>query len=191
MRIRVGEHNRNKEFEAAMLPHLDAAYRLARWLTGDDHGAEDVVQMAYLRAFRFFDDFRGDDARAWLLKIVRNTCFSSLRDARHQRDALPFDEQLHSDEQDGVDVSVFGMGNNPEAILARRDTGRAVNQALAGLPLAFREVLVLKEMDGLSYKQIAEIADIPIGTVMSRLARGRKLLADYFRQHGQGERDGL
>ena len=191
MRIRFDEHNRNTQFEAIVLPHLDAAYRLARLLTGDNHGAEDVVQVAYLRAFRFFDDFRGDDARAWLLKIVRNTYFTSLRDNRHQRDTLAFDEQLHSDEPDGVDVSVFGIGNNPEAILARRDTGRVVHQALAQLPLAFREVLVLKEMDGLSYKQIAEIAGIPIGTVMSRLARGRKLLVDYFRQHGQGEHDGL
>ncbi len=191
MSIRVDEHNRNEAFEAIILPHLDAAYRLARWLTGDSHGAEDLVQMAYMRAWRFFDDFRGDDARAWLLKIVRNTYFSSLRDNRHQRDALPFDEALHSDDADGADVSVFGMGNNPEAILMRLDTGRLVQQALAGLPVAFREVLVLKEMDGLSYQQIATVAGIPIGTVMSRLARGRKLLFDYFRQHGQGERDGL
>jgi RNA polymerase sigma factor (sigma-70 family) len=191
MRLRVDEHNRNKQFAAVILPHLDAAYRLARWLTGDSHSAEDVVQMAYMRAFRFFDDFRGDDARAWLLKIVRNTFFTSMRDSRIERDALPFDEALHSDEADDVDVSVFGIGNNPETVLVRLDTGRMVNLALAALPLAFREVLVLKEMDGLPYKQIAEIVGIPIGTVMSRLARGRKMLVDYFRQHGQGEHDGL
>ncbi len=179
--------SRTNDFAAATLPHLDAAYRLARWLTGDDHAAEDLAQAAYLRAFRHFDGFRGEDARAWLLAIVRNGYFSSLRDNRHGAGAQQFDEELHSGQEDELDLSVFGIGANPEAILSSLDTGRAVQQALAALPVAFREVLVLKEMDDLSYKQIAQIAGIPIGTVMSRLARGRKLLADHFRQQGRGD----
>ena len=176
----------NSDFEAIALPHLDAAYNLARWLTRDDHAAEDLVQMAYVRALRFFDSFRGGDARVWLLTIVRNTYFTGLRDNRHEHEAVPFDEENHSHGSDEVDISVFGVGNNPENILARLEASRALNLALESLPLSFREVVILKEMDDLSYKQIAQIAGIPIGTVMSRLARGRKLLVDYFRRHGTG-----
>lgn len=186
MTIRVDADSKNGDFEAMALPHLDAAYNLARWLTRNEHGAEDLVQMAYLRAFRFFDSFRGGDARAWLLTIVRNTYYTALRDNRHEHDAVPFDEDIHSPRGDDVDISVFGSGNNPEYILASMDAKLAINQGLASLPLSFREVVVLKDMDDLSYKQIAQICGIPIGTVMSRLARGRKLLAVYLKQHGFG-----
>lgn len=186
MTSRVDEDKKNGDFEAMALPHLDAAYNLARWLTRNDQNAEDLVQTAYMRAFRFFDGFRGEDARTWLLKIVRNTYYTELRDNRHEHDAVPFDEDLHSNCADEADISIFGSGNNPENILASMDTKRAVNQGLESLPLLFREVVMLKDMDDLSYKQIAEIVGIPIGTVMSRLARGRKLLAVCFKQHGFG-----
>lgn len=180
------KNNKNHDFEAMILPHLDAAFNLARWLTRNNQSAEDIVQSAYLRAFRFFDGFQGDDARTWLLKIVRNTYYSALRDDRHERNALPFDETLHSHDENELDMSVFGKGNNPENILASLDTKRAVDQALESLPLQFREVVVLKELDDLSYKQIAEIVGIPLGTVMSRLSRGRKQLVVCLMQQGLG-----
>jgi RNA polymerase sigma-70 factor (ECF subfamily) len=175
-----------REFEAIALPHLDAAYNLARWLTRDEQLAQDVVQAAFVRAFRFFGGFRGGDARAWLLTIVRHTYFTSLRDQRHEHDDVSFDEELHGEHgQDGA--SHAGFGGNPENIAASRDAKRLVDQALEMLPPAYREIVVLKELDDLSYKEIAEVAGIPIGTVMSRLARGRKLLGDYLRKYAVGE----
>ncbi|MYM98391.1 sigma-70 family RNA polymerase sigma factor [Duganella vulcania] len=174
----LGDDDKTARFEAMAMPHLDAAYNLARWLTRNQHDADDLVQSAYLRAFRFADGFRGGDVRAWLLTIVRHTYYSTLRDGQAQRGDVSFDEALHGDEDDSAD---------PAAIAASRDTGRTVNAALAQLPRAFREVLVLKEMDDLSYKQIAEVTETPIGTVMSRLARARKQLLAYLKhgeQHG-------
>ena len=186
MKMRLDDDDKTAEFEAIVLPHLDAAYNLARWLTRNDHDAEDLVQMAFMRAFRFFGGFRGGDARAWLLTIVRNTFYTTLRDGRHAQDEIPFDEETHSRIGDGDDRSVYGLGTNPENVLASEDARKAVNQALERLPQSFREVVVLKEMDDLSYKEIAEIAGIPIGTVMSRLARGRKLLVEYLKHHAIG-----
>ncbi len=168
-------------FEAMAMPHLDAAYNLARWLTRNEHDADDLVQNAYLRAFRFADGFRGGDARAWLLTIVRNTYFSTLRDGRQRRGDVSFDDELHGAEAGPL------ADNDPARIAAGRDTGRCVDQALAQLPAAFREVLVMKEMDDLSYKQIAQIADIPIGTVMSRLARARRMLLNFLNQEMAGD----
>lgn len=181
----LDEQKKAKDFEALVLPHLDAAYNLARWLTRNDQNAEDLVQMAYLRAFKFFDGFRGTDARAWLLTILRNAYFTSLRDNRHEGGDTSFDEDLDGAQE--AEMSSYNVGNSPEAALASKDTTRMVNQALETLPPAFREVIVLKEIDDLSYKEIAEIADIPIGTVMSRLARGRKLLGDLLKHHAVGE----
>jgi RNA polymerase sigma-70 factor (ECF subfamily) len=186
MAFNLGKKNKTSEFEAIVLPHLDAAYSLARWLTRSEHNAEDLVQMAYMRAFRFFDGFRGGDARVWLLAIVRNTYYTWLRDNRHLHGDVSFDEDLHGQDGDGG-TSPYDVGNNPEDIVAGQDLARVVNQALESLPQAFREVIVLKEIDDFSYKEIAEIADIPLGTVMSRLARGRKLLGDYLRKHAIGE----
>ncbi|MDL2357624.1 MAG: sigma-70 family RNA polymerase sigma factor [Pseudomonadota bacterium] len=162
------------QFEAIAMPHLDAAYNLARWLTRNEHDADDLLQSACLRAFRFADGFRGGDAKAWLLTIVRNTYYSSLRDGRPQRGDVSFDEELHGAADDER------ADNDPARIAASRDACRTVNEALERLPRAFREVLVMKEMDQLSYKQIAQVAEIPIGTVMSRLARARKLLLAYL-----------
>jgi RNA polymerase sigma-70 factor (ECF subfamily) len=178
----LDENDKTREFESIALPHLDAAYNLARWLTRDDHNAEDLVQNAYLRAFRFFDGFRGDDARAWLLTIVRNTYFTSLRGERHEQ--VDFDEEMHGLDETHAEASSFAVGSNPEDVLAARDTRRQVNQALEKLPPAFREVIVLKEMNELSYKEIADIAGVPLGTVMSRLSRARKMLGEFLKGAG-------
>ncbi len=161
------------------MPHLDAAYNLARWLTRNDHDAQDLVQMSFIRAVRFFDGYKGGNARAWLLTILRNTFYNELRD--HHHDEIHFDETLHSDQEALNEAAQFDMGSNPENILASRDTCRGVNQALQKLPASFREVIILKEMEEFSYSEIAEITGIPIGTVMSRLARGRKLLLAYLK----------
>lgn len=179
-------------FEQAALPHLDAAYNLARWLTRNDHDAEDLVQAAFERALKFFDGFRGGDARAWLLTIVRNTYYTSLRDGKHESRDVGFDEEIHHhDDEAPVLWPSQGVSGNPESLLAGRDTKRIVNAALEKLPHSFREAVVLKEMEELSYKEIAEIAGVPIGTVMSRLARGRKLLVEYLKQCAAGEKNGL
>ena len=173
------------------MPHLDAAYNLARWLTRNNHDAEDLVQTAFVRAFKFFSGFRGGDARAWLLTIVRHSYYTSLRDNRHEDNDVGFDEAVHGSDGNAGGGSPYAVGSDPESIAASRDTGRAVNQALEKLPQSFREIVVLKEMEDLSYKEIAEVAGIPIGTVMSRLARGRKLLVEYLQQHVVGGSNGL
>jgi RNA polymerase sigma-70 factor (ECF subfamily) len=158
-------------FEQAAMPHFDAAYNLARWLTRSSGDADDVVQEAYLRAFSFFDSFRGGDGRAWLFSIVRNTCYTWLRKNRTHDLMTEFDEALHS----GTEQTA-----SPEALQLRRADSEMVKEALEKLPAEFREVLVLREMEGLSYKEIAEISGIAIGTVMSRLARARKRLHDLL-----------
>ncbi len=150
-----------------LLPHLNAAYNLARWLTRDDHDAEDVVQEACLRALRFFKGFRGGDSRAWLLKIVRNTSYTWLQRNRARRPTVVFDEEVHTDE---------GGHSDPSTLLLQKADRRLIQRALAELPVKLREMLVLRELEGLSYKEIAEVADIPMGTVMSSLARGRARL---------------
>lgn len=165
------------------LPHLDAAYNLARWLTRNDQDAQDLVQTAFLRAYRFMDGYHGDGARAWLLTIVRHTYYTSLRDNRAEQGDIGFDEELHGQDDGECGMAPAAAGGNPEDILARADVKDAVDHALQALPRHFREVLVLKEMDDCSYKEIADIVGIPLGTVMSRLARGRKLLLDYLKQH--------
>jgi RNA polymerase sigma-70 factor (ECF subfamily) len=154
-------------FDQTILPHLDAAYNLARWLIGNDRDAEDVTQEACLRAFKFYSGFRGGDARAWLLTIVRRSAWTWLRSNRRHEEAVEFDEELHG----GADESA-----NPEVSLARAGDIEAVRQAIATLPAVFREVLVLRELEDCSYKEIADIAGVPIGTVMSRLTRARRQL---------------
>ena len=154
-------------FEEVVLEHLDAAHNLARYLLRDLHAAEDAVQEAFLRAVRGFRGFRGGDGRAWLLRIVRNTCFTHLRRRRSPGEAVPFEEELHSaaDEDAG-----------PEADLDRALAADRLREELARLPVEFREVLVLRELEGLAYKEIAQVTEVPIGTVMSRLSRARRLL---------------
>jgi RNA polymerase sigma factor (sigma-70 family) len=154
-------------FEQALLPHLDAAYNLARWLTRNDHDAEDVVQEAYLRALKSFGGFHGADGRAWLLAIVRNSCYTWLQRKRVREPATAFDEEMHS-----VDAGAV----TPVTLLLQKEDKEAVRQAVEELPVDLRLVVVLRELEGLSYKEIAAIADIPMGTVMSRLARARDRL---------------
>ena len=155
------------EFERVILPHLDAAFNLARWLTRSDQDAQDVVQEACLRAFKFFDGFRGGDARAWLLMIVRNTCYTWLRQNRHYN-------QVALGETETLDVEC--ECEDPADLVQMSVDRQALQQALEDLPVEFREVIVLRELEALSYKEIAYIAHLPIGTVMSRLARARRLL---------------
>jgi RNA polymerase sigma-70 factor (ECF subfamily) len=158
------EHNHLPNFEQAVLPHLDAAYNLARWLTRNEQDAEDVVQEAYLRAFRFFAGFRGGDARAWLMKIVRNSCYTWLHVNRPPQDATEFDENLFSPDS---------RPPNPEEVVLQNDNGTLVRKALEKLPPTFREVLILRELEGMSYREIADITGMPAGTVMSTLSRAR------------------
>jgi len=168
-----------RRFAEAALPHLDAAYNLARWLSGSASDADDIVQEAYLRAFRFFTGFRGDNARAWLLAIVRNTWFTEWRRRRECADGTPYDETLHGDER--LPGWVDDIGSNPETLAVRREDVHLVHRALEQLPVEYREVLVLRELEDMSYRDIAAVVDIPIGTVMSRLSRGRHLLCAAVR----------
>lgn len=165
----------HERFERLMLPHLDAAYTLAFWLTRDEDRAKDAVQEAYLRALRFFGSFRGEDGRPWLLKIVRNACYELLKRERAAGAAEELDEQVHAPDSAAPGaVLIFPL--NPEAAAIERASRRLVHDCLRALPHDYREVLVLRELHGCAYKEIAAIAGIPIGTVMSRLARGRRLL---------------
>lgn len=141
-----------------------------------------MVQESYLRAFRFFDGLRGGDARAWLMAIVRNTSYSWLQQNRPQELTYSFEENTDSDEEHGEIPGWGHADNNPESLLSQQDDKQMINRAMEKLPLEFREVLILRELEDLSYKEIAAIADIPLGTVMSRLARGRKLLCDWLKE---------
>lgn len=166
-------------FDEVMLPHLDAAYNLARWLSGSGAEADDVVQEAYLRAFRLFAGYTDDNARAWLLTIVRNTWFTQWRQMRRDA-ASPIDDATRASD-DVLSGWRDDSGDNPENILVRQQDVALVRRALALLPVEFREVVVLRELEGLSYKEVAAVMGIPIGTVMSRLARGRLLLGAAVR----------
>ena len=159
---------RKRRFEQSVLPHFDAAYNLARWLTRNDQDAQDVAQEAVLRAYRFFDGLRGE-AKPWLLAIVRNTFLTWLQINR-PADTVGFD--------DGAIDLIPTDEDGPEVLAARNFDRKMLNEAIAALPVQFREVLILRELEDLSYKDIARIVDVPIGTVMSRLARARRLLAE-------------
>ena len=162
------EHNLRLRFDLLILPHLDAAYNLARWLTQNDQDAQDMVQEASLRAFRSLSSFRGGDSRAWLLTIVRNTCYTWLR---HQHPNEVFQEEIHDMENETSD---------PEKIYLQHLDRERLKEAIEALPLELREVIVLRELEELSYREISAIAHIPMGTVMSRLARARKRLQRYL-----------
>jgi len=162
---------RVEAFEAEVLPHLRAGYNLARWLLRNDHDAEDVMQEAMVRAFRFFDGFSGNNPRAWLLTVVRNSAYTFLQENRARELGAEFDETVHSEP-----AAAGRSPETPEVLVLRSAQQRFLNEAVEALPVEFREVFVLREMEGLSYKEIAEVARIPMGTVMSRLARARRQL---------------
>jgi len=170
---------KEKRFQVMIMPHLDSAFNLARWLTRSDQDAEDIVQESYLRAFKFFDSFHGEDGRAWLLSIVRNTFYTWHQQNKMQVINTPFEEDLHSIKQEDASLEQ-NTNNKPEEMLIQEDNRRLVHQALEALPVEFREVIVMRELEELSYKQIAEIMGIPMGTVMSRLGRSRKQLAEII-----------
>ncbi len=161
--------------------HLDAAYNLAHWLARDERDAEDVVQEACLRAFRFYAGFHGGNARAWLLAIVRNTYYTWLEKNRAQTQHVEFTDDTVA----AVDYDMATTGDSVERLLQEDDTRQLVRRALERIPAEFREVIVLRELEDLSYREIAQIADIPLGTVMSRLSRARKLMLQTLKEMDQ------
>jgi len=156
-----------RDFEDVVVPHLDAAFNYARWLTKNDADAEDVVQDATIRALRFFSSLRNDDARAWLLTIVRNTWYGRLAQQGHSQHVGGYEEMTDNRRDEGL---------TPEALVLQRQTVEHVQRAVESLPVDFREVIALRELEGLSYKEIAAIVGVPIGTVMSRISRARERL---------------
>jgi RNA polymerase sigma factor (sigma-70 family) len=166
-------------FEETMLPHMDAAHNLAKWLLRNEEDAQDVVQEAYLRAFKAFGGFHGSNGRAWLLTIVRNTSYTLLKKNRAVDPTTTFDEEIHTAGHESV---------SPATILEHSETAELIKEAMDELPAEFREILTLRHQEGLSYKEIADIMQIPAGTVMSRLARARGKLKEYLAAHIGKER---
>jgi RNA polymerase sigma-70 factor, ECF subfamily len=162
------------DFQELAATHLESAYNLARWLVRDPALADDVVQDAMLRALRYYHGFRGENARAWLLQIVRNVALTRLKRA-------PVESPASTGDVESVSQTAEVAHDGPETALMRQDDQRLLHELLAGLPVELRECLILREIEELSYKEIARIVDAPIGTVMSRLWRGRKLLVQAAR----------
>ena len=156
------------------MPHLDDAYNLARWLAGNDHDAEDIAQEACMRAFRFLDGCRGTNSRAWLLAIVRNTAFSWLKKNRPKSIVSVGDDALAEMEDPSTAPAKWPGADAP-----------ALRAAIEALPIEFREALILRELEDLSYKEIADVTNVPVGTVMSRLARARRQLQNHFKKHAE------
>jgi RNA polymerase sigma-70 factor, ECF subfamily len=169
------DRGRQARFETIALPHLDAAYGLARWMTRNDADAADVVQEAFLRAFRYFDSYRGDDAKSWVLKIVRRTCYSWLE---RNRPADVVSLEAEEERGDAVAMSAF----DTEGLLESRSNLRHLDQLIEALPARLRDTIVLRELHELGYCEIAEVTGVPIGTVMSRLHRARAQLLRAYDQ---------
>jgi RNA polymerase sigma factor (sigma-70 family) len=179
--------DRRRRFEAQALPHLDAAYNLARWLARPPLDADDIVQDAMLRAYRAFDSVRGEDVKPWLLTIVRN-CFLTVASQTKRKQDVP----LQADNEiDLADPALIASDPDPEAAIMKREDHRQLNDLLAALPAEFREVLVLREMEELSYSEIAQVTGAPMGTVMSRLARARALLKKNWHLSAEGSHHAL
>ncbi|MFI4888914.1 MAG: sigma-70 family RNA polymerase sigma factor [Steroidobacterales bacterium] len=174
--------DRRRRFEVLVLPHLDAAYRFARWLSRAPGDADDIVQEAILRAFRGFDALRGSDVKAWLLTIVRNCHLTALKQ-QQRRAFVPLPEE--HDAQDGHAMIATTPG--PESASVRQDEQRTLERLMSALPEQHREVLVLREIEEMDYREIAAVTNVPIGTVMSRLARARTALRARWLQ--ETERD--
>jgi RNA polymerase sigma-70 factor (ECF subfamily) len=175
----MGDDENRKRLELLVMPHLNAAYNLARWLTHNEHDAQDVVQESIVRAMRYMATFRGDSARAWLLQIVRHACYSWLKENR------PVENVALDDSDDAWQEIPAPAADEPHSMAIRKADRKQINEALAALPVAYREVLVLRELEDLSYNDIARIADIPVGTVMSRLARARGLMREALVPSGR------
>jgi RNA polymerase sigma factor (sigma-70 family) len=177
----LSEEAKRERFERLVLPHMDAAFSLARWLTRNEAQAEEAVQEGFLRAFRFFGGLRGDKVRPWLLGIVRNTCYTLIERERAASGPYEFDEDAHGEDAVAAGAVLQFPANPEQAAIESADRER-VHGCLRALPDEYREALVLRELHDCSYKEIAAIAGIPIGTVMSRLARGRRLLQHALRE---------
>jgi RNA polymerase sigma-70 factor (ECF subfamily) len=179
------QDERRRRFELLALPHLDAAYNLARWLAGNAADAEDVVQEAYLRAYRFFDSWQGGDIRVWLLTIVRNSFMTWVRENRSSRLEFVADD---NESTAGREETLWSQApKDPETLLLQDLDAAAVTRLVESLPHDYREVLVLRELEDLSYREIAEVAGVPIGTVMSRLTRARALLRRRWQAQDSAE----
>jgi len=172
------ERKKRSLFEQAILPYMDAAYNLARWIMNNDQDAEDMVQESYLRAYKYFTGYQGGNPRAWLLTIVRNTCYTWLRQNQAQAITVDLDEELYQSDHGAFD---------PELLFQNGANNQLVRRALEKLPAEYRELIILRELEGLSYKEIATITSVPMGTVMSRLARARLRLKECLAQLLNGE----
>lgn len=168
------ERDQQAQFEQAILPHLNAAYNLAHWIVNNEQDAEDIVQESFLRAYKYFASYQGGNSRSWLLAIVRNLCYSWIQQHRAQDISVELDDEIASDEMDP---------GNPEILEQVKSNRQEVAKALEALPVEYRELIVLRELEEMSYKEIAHIAGIPLGTVMSRLARARQRLKQCLVQH--------
>jgi RNA polymerase sigma factor (sigma-70 family) len=175
----MNDRSRSARFESQMLPFMSEAYNLARWIMKDESDARDATQDAYVKAFRYFEPFHGDSGRAWLLRIVRNVCYDALRARDSHRNIISLDEEMVA--------AVADPKPAPNVIAIREATKLRVREALEALPLENRTVIILRELDGFSYKEISEIVGVPIGTVMSRLSRARQQLANLLQQEGESE----
>lgn len=184
----MDERLKARRFETIVMPHLDSAYNLARWLTRNDADAQDVVQEACLRAFKYFDGFDGQYANAWLLKIVRNTCYTWIKQNRPAEEVMAVDDNLEEVDRNesAMQVNAQGLGRSPESLVSDRREAQRLDKLIEQLPPAYREIVILREMDDMSYREIADIVGVPIGTVMSRLARGRQMLQTALRKLGYG-----
>jgi RNA polymerase sigma factor (sigma-70 family) len=173
----MNEQSRRIHFENQMLPLMPEAYNLARWIMKNEPDARDVVQDAYVKAFRYFESFHGDSGRAWLLRIVRNVCYDALRVRDSQRNIVSLDEETVAEVPDSKP--------GPNVLAIQNSTKLRIREALEALPLEFKTVIILREFDGLSYKEISDIAGVPVGTVMSRLSRARRQLAALLQEEGE------
>jgi RNA polymerase sigma factor (sigma-70 family) len=173
----MNEQSRRIHFENQMLPLMPEAYNLARWIMKNEPDARDVVQDAYVKAFRYFESFHGDSGRAWLLRIVRNVCYDALRVRDSQRNIVSLDEETVAEVPDSKP--------GPNVLAIQNSTKLRIREALEALPLEFKTVIILREFDGLSYKEISDIAGVPVGTVMSRLSRARRQLGALLQEEGE------